>query len=84
MEKMVFSIRDNKSQIFQPPFMAHNNADAERSIIAAASAPNSMIGQFPTDFELYFVGKYDDSTGKFLLEDAPIHLTSVVKLLPKN
>lgn len=84
MEKMVFSIHDTKAGHFTPPFMAHNYADAERSIIASTQQPGSMLGQFPHDFDLYFLGTFNDQSGKYSLEDAPKHHISVTSLLPKT
>lgn len=81
MQKLkMFSIRDGKGEIFHAPFYAKTHGEAERTFNENASNPESMIHKYPQDYDLYFVGEYDDQTGKLKAEDTPQHMIKAVNL----
>lgn len=78
MQLKMFSVRDQKAQIFNPPFYAHTPGEAERNFTRLAKDPQSTINQFPEDYDLYEIGSYDDQTGHVQSLDTPRHLVKAV------
>lgn len=70
MEKNLYSVFDRKAHVFANPFYSINDATAERVFISACRDDGNDIGMFPSDYALYFVGTFDDETGK--LDPMPI------------
>lgn len=70
----MFSIRDTKGEIFNPPYFAKTHGEAERQFKTLTNDSKSTINQYPEDFDLYYLGDYDDQTGKLKSLDTPQHL----------
>ena len=67
MITMVFSIYDNKASAFASPFLQANEEMALRGIrTVISSQPEQMMSQYPEDFELYYLGTFDDQSGEFV------------------
>jgi len=81
METKVYSIFDKKAAIYSPPFYAPHDGIAMRNVSMAARNMESQLGQYPSDFALYRLGKFDDQTGSFLT-GMPDFVIEVVSLLP--
>lgn len=80
MQLKVFSVRDQKASIFNAPFYAHTPGEAERNFTRLAKDSQSMINQFPEDYDLYELGTYDDQTGLVTSLDTPRHLVKAVQV----
>jgi len=61
--KEIFSVYDNKAQVFSNPFFSTNKMTALRDFQAAAGDSNSQISQYPDDFVLFNIGNFDELTG---------------------
>ena len=59
----VYSIKDSKAGTFSNPYYSINDSTAIRSFEQAAADPSTTISQFPTDYSLYKLGTFDDSSG---------------------
>lgn len=81
MTKKMFSIRDQKTEVFNTPFFNHTHGEAERNFRSLVNDDKSMIHNNPEDFDLYYLGEYDDNTGKFEPVDTPQHLIKAVNCL---
>lgn len=77
----VYSVRDSKADTFSPPFFNATHGIAERNFQNLVNDPQSQVNRYPTDFDLYYLGKYDDNTGKFESLDTPQHQMKAVQLL---
>lgn len=77
----MFSIRDMKSELFNPPFYAITLGEAERNFQSLVNDKQASINQYPEDYDLYYVGEYDNNTGKTQPLDTPQHLVKAVQLL---
>lgn len=78
--KKMFSIRDSKGEFYQTPFYMHTHGEAERAFTQLAKDPKSTVSQFPEDFDLYYLGEYDEKTGKFAPVDTPQHMVKAAHL----
>lgn len=78
MNLRMYSIRDSKAAIFHPPFFNQTHGEAERNFAQLAADPKSTIAQFPEDFDLYYLGIYDNNTGKMETLDSPEHMIKAI------
>lgn len=84
MTTKVFSIKDSKAGIFMPPFLQNSHGEAERTFNKYTHKSDSMISQYPDDYDLYFMGDFDDNTGKFDLLPAPQHIVNAAQIKTKR
>lgn len=63
MELLAFCIYDTKAELFQRPFFAPTDGSAIRAVVDEGRRPGSELGAHPTDYVLFCVGAFDDSTG---------------------
>jgi len=80
MVRKVFSIRDAKSELFGTPFFNLTHGEAERNFKTLVNDPKSSVNQYPEDFDLYYLGSYDDVSGKMIPNDSPEHLVKAVNV----
>lgn len=76
----MFSIRDSKAETFHQPWFAKNQAEAERNFTQLARDEKSTISQFPEDYDLYYIGTYDDERGVADPVDTPQHIAKAIAL----
>lgn len=65
MKQKVFCVRDAKVEAYLKPFFVRTLGEAERAFTDMANNQDTQIGKYPTDFALYYLGVYDDESGKF-------------------
>lgn len=75
-----FTIYDRKTFIYSAPFFAVADGAAVRSFQEAANDLNTNIGRHPADFQLYFVGLWDDQKAT-MLPEVPVHITDALPLV---
>lgn len=59
----LYSILDLKAKAYSPPFTERTSGLAIRGFTALANDQNTTICKYPTDFQLYHIGTYDEETG---------------------
>lgn len=74
MRTNAYSIYDSKSGAFGAPFFMQATGLAIRAFTDLVNDSKSTLFKYPSDFDLYHVGHFDDSEGKL------IALTPVVNL----
>lgn len=69
----LYSVRDIATGTYANPFAQQSHAAAIRSFKQLANDKQSqnMVAQFPSDYELYYVGRFDQDTGRLEEEQAP-------------
>lgn len=65
MIKKAYAIRDSKAEAFNTPLFFLTHGEAERAVVTGAQDQQTMLGRYPDDYDLYYLGQYDDSNGKF-------------------
>lgn len=63
MKESIYAVRDIKND-FGTPFTAANDNIARRMYQAEQKNKDSMLAQFPADFELWRLAEYDTKTGQ--------------------
>lgn len=84
MTKKMYSIKDNKAEMYHVPFYANTHAEAERNVTTVVNDEKTSIGQYPKDFDLYFLGEFNDNLGKFDLLPAPQHMCECITMVKKD
>lgn len=67
--KQVFVVKDLAVQAYGLPIFQATAAEAMRSFTDACNQPDSIIAKHPEDYELYYIGTYDEQTGIMTQED---------------
>ena len=81
MNYRMYTIRDTKGEVFHPPFYKKTHGEAERDFRTLVNDDKSMQFKYPEDFDLYYVGDYDDQSGKIVPQDSPQHIIKAVQVL---
>lgn len=63
---LLFALYDKKGMFYMPPFTVENKIQAIRGVEEAVNDSGTVIGRYPDDFALYFLGEFDNKTGKFV------------------
>lgn len=66
----LFSVFDRKAVTWGPPMQFKTDELARRSGVTLLKSGDSEIAKFPEDFDLYYVGTFDDDNG-LLTGDTP-------------
>lgn len=75
----IYSIRDNKSGVYNNPFYCVHLQDAKRQFARAANDDRLNLSMFSEDFDLYYLGVFDDQQGHFNLLDKPEFVMSAAE-----
>ena len=75
-----FSVYDDKAKTFNTPFYKHTHGEAERDFKTAVNEvrEGNNLNKYPEDYDLFFIGEYDDQTGKFEALSTPQHVCKAV------
>lgn len=80
----VYTIRDSKAEVYNTPFFQKTHGEAERSFNQLLRDEKSMVNKYPEDYDLYFIGNWDDQEGTFTPCDTPQHIAKAAHLVAKN
>lgn len=70
----IFSIFDSKALAYLPPFFVPTAGVAVRNFEQAANEEGHAFSKHASDYGLWELGTFDDSTGVLLMHDNPISL----------
>lgn len=84
MTLKMYSVRDAKADVFNTPFFNQTHGEAERNFKKLVNDPKSTVNQFPDDFDLYYLGEYNDNKGTTDSLDSPQHITKAVQVLDQQ
>jgi len=84
MKLKVFSVRDDKAEIYMRPFFAQTIAEACRMWKDAASDENTSFFRHPEDFCLFEVGDFDTEFGTLIPALSPKPLGKAFDFIEKK
>ena len=69
----IVSVKDRAADVFNRPFFVPHRNVAVRDFTDEVnrSAVDNPLNKHPDDFDLYFLGQFDDSNGAFVREASP-------------
>lgn len=76
----MYSVRDAKTETYNPPWYKLTHGQAERDFKTMTNDSKSPIYQYPEDFDLYYVGEYNESNGKLSSLDTPQHVAKAISM----
>lgn len=62
----IFSVYDSKAEAYLQPFYSQNAGTAIRAMIQAAMDPEHNFHKFASDYTLFEIGAFNDSTGELV------------------
>lgn len=75
----IYSIRDAKAEVFNTPFFQKTHGEAERNFRTICNDDKSTVNKYPDDYDLYYLGDYDDNSGKLSPLDTPQHIIKAIQ-----
>lgn len=85
MNKRLYSIRDKLAGTFTMPYPSHNDDTAIRDFANTVKNSEYPPATHPEDFQLYYVGTFNDATGEvFNTENGIFKLTEAIALVEKE
>lgn len=76
MKLQMYSVRDNAVGAYLAPFFMRSRGEALRSFVSACQNAEHEFSKHPDDYRLYFLGEYDDNTGRCVCPEAPDFILS--------
>lgn len=80
MNHEIYSVRDVKADAHNRPFFVPNRAVALRALTDSILNADNDLAKHPEDYQLYYLGTYDDSTGTINAVPAE-HVLNLIDLL---
>lgn len=80
----LFTVRDSKAEIYGPIIQQKTMGEAERTFTALANDKSSSPGMYPEDYDLFYLGEFDDNSGKMKLLDSPQHVVKAIQLVRRD
>lgn len=74
MRLKVYSIRDSKGEMYHQPFYQKTHGEAERSFMELVKDNKSFISKYPDDYDLWYLGEWDDQLGLHIPLETPLHV----------
>lgn len=80
--KLFFAIFDKKSGLYDFVQSFKSEADAVRACRSIVnSGKESLLAQYPSDYELYYVGSFDPEQGMFASTQQPAFVVALAVLV---
>ncbi len=68
MNVLLFTVYDEKAQVFTTPFFVATVGIATRAFSDAINSPDHQFGKHPQDYTLFKLGTFDDNTAELKSE----------------
>jgi hypothetical protein len=82
--KIMFSIYDTTTELYEPPFVDVNRGSALRRIQdLMKNHPDSMYAKFPEQFQLTVIGTWNEKVGD-IISDKPVVFQELEDLKSKD
>ena len=82
--KKIFTVYDSKAGYYFAPLFYTTSGEAIRAFSDVVNDSDHLIGKNPTDFTLFDLGGFDEFSGVFSLNVAPVSIGSGVEFLKSN
>lgn len=83
MKLKIFSIYDSKTEAYMQPFFMTTRGAALRDWTQAINDEKTQFSRHPTDFTLFEIGEYDDSTATISNHAANVSLGTAIEFKNK-
>jgi len=76
----IYSVRDTKVGAYQLPQISRSHGEAERNFKTLSNQEKTPFYMYPEDFDLFYIGDFDEQTGKIVSLDTPQHIIKAIQL----
>lgn len=77
----VYAVRDAKAECYLQPLFKITHGEAERDFKTLTKDEKSTVNKYPEDYDLYYLGEYDNIRGVFKPLDTPQHIAKAAALI---
>lgn len=84
MQKLIFTVLDQKAESFGQPFFADTAGLAERIFTEAINERDSTFNKYPGDFTMFELGSYETQDATFKLHPAPLNRGNALTFIRKS
>nr|WAE43424.1 MAG: nonstructural protein [Microviridae sp.] len=77
--KQIYCVKDNKSGGYMTPVYNESLADAQRNFGIASSNPETMLYMYPADWELWYLGTFNQDSGQFNQLEKPEYVCNAAQ-----
>jgi hypothetical protein len=81
MISLCFSVYDGAVKAFLPPFFCRTQGEALRSFSEAVNDAKHQFNRHASDYTLFLLGEYDDSSGVIAAVSAPQRVRSALECI---
>lgn len=74
MQHKIYTIYDTKSEAYLQPFFLKTHGLAVRTFTDCVNDPKHQFGRHPADYNLFFLGDFEDTTSEWTIEKTPQNL----------
>jgi len=78
--KKIYSIRDTKIGTYMTPMFVPHLTTILRDLEEVIKDEKSMLNKHPEDFELRYIGEFDEETGEIELEITPKFIENMTNI----
>ncbi len=69
MKLLIFAVYDAKAEFFSKPVFHRAQGEALRAFEDEVESKESLLGQHPGDFTLYWIGEYNQENGELYSQE---------------
>ena len=84
MKLNVYSIFDEKANLFARPYYFAQDGEAIRAFGNGVQDPKSMMSKHASDFKLYKIGTFEEETAELTSTQPPVYLSKAVDFITTN
>jgi len=84
MEKKIYSVFDIKGKVYTRPFFMNYHGEALREFGDAVQDEKTRFHAHPEDYQLFYLGEFDDVSGIFTSLPHPENLGSALNFIEKK
>lgn len=77
----LYAVYDRKSLTYMRPMYVAHMIEIQRILIQNLKQDNSIIGQFPEDYEVYKLGTFNLSTAEYIILPKPVFMFNITELM---
>lgn len=80
----LYSIKDNKMGHWMAPMIVRSIVEVTRNLTLTLQQKDNLLSQFPMDYSLYSVGKFDQDQGQIIVQpNGPTFVADISQFITK-
>jgi len=84
MKSKIFTTYDSKAEAYLQPFFMGTRGEAIRGWQTVVNDPKTQFNKYPSDFTLFEIGEYDETTGEITAHTAKVSLGVALEFLKQE